>query len=121
MNSRNPSGVCQSPSGVLPEYVEECKVLLAMLIFIWCKSLFLNILPRKIQGIVYQTHTLHFMWHHQNRVQFFIGHNILISCESNLPNNLSTPAWSSNRVGFPGSIPGHAVLMAFSILLSNFT
>ena len=27
MNSRNPSGVCQSPSRVLPEYVEECKVL----------------------------------------------------------------------------------------------
>ena len=28
MNSRNPSGVRWSPSGVLPEYVEECKVLL---------------------------------------------------------------------------------------------
>ena len=27
MNSRNPSGVRWSPSGVLPEYVEECKVL----------------------------------------------------------------------------------------------
>ena len=27
MNSRNPSGVRRSPSGVLPEYVEECKVL----------------------------------------------------------------------------------------------
>ena len=28
MNSRNPSGVRRSPSGVLPEYVEECKVLI---------------------------------------------------------------------------------------------
>ena len=27
MNSRNPSGVRQSPPRVLPEYVEECKVL----------------------------------------------------------------------------------------------
>ena len=27
MNSRNPPGVCQSPSGVQPEYVGECKVL----------------------------------------------------------------------------------------------
>ena len=27
MNSRNPSGVRWSPSRVLPEYVEECKVL----------------------------------------------------------------------------------------------
>ena len=85
------------------------------------KSLFLNILPGKIQGIVYQTCTLHFMQHRQNQVQFFIGHDILISCETDLPNNLSTPAWSSSRVGFPGSIPGHAVLMAFSILLSDFT
>ena len=85
------------------------------------KSLFLNILPGKIQGIVYQTCTLHFMWHRHNRVQFFIGHDILISCEIHLPNNLSTPAWSSSRVGFLGSIPGHAVLMAFSILLSDFT
>ena len=75
----------------------------------------------KIQGIVYQSCTLHFMQHRQNRVQFFIGHDILISCETDLPNNLSTPAWSSSRVGFPGSIPGHAVLMAFSILLSDFT
>ena len=60
------------------------------------KSLFLNILPGKIQGIVYQTCTLHFMRHCQNRVQFFIGHDILISCETHLPNNLSTPAWSSS-------------------------
>ena len=84
------------------------------------KSSFLNILPGKIQGIVYQTHTLHFMQHRLNRVQFFIGHNILISCETHLPNNVST-AWSSSRVCFLGSIPGHAVLMAFSILLSDFT
>ena len=27
MNSRNPPGVCWSPSGVKPEYVGECKVL----------------------------------------------------------------------------------------------
>ena len=85
------------------------------------RSLFLNILPGKIQGMVYQTHTLHFMWHRQNRVQFFIGHDILISCETHLPNNLSTPAWSSSRVGCLGSIHGHAVLMDFSILLSDFT
>ena len=97
-----------------------------MLIFIWCSRpdevlVFLNILPGKIHGIVYQTRTLHFMWHHQKRVQFFFGYDILISCETHLPNNLSTPAWSSSRVGFLGSIPSHAVLMAFSILLSDFT
>ena len=85
------------------------------------KSSFLNILPGKVHGIVYQTRTLHFMRHHQKRVQFFFGYDILISCEIHLPNNLSTPAWSSSRVGFPGSIPGHAVLMAFSFLLSDFT
>ena len=28
MNSRNPPGVCRSPSGVQPEYVGECKVLI---------------------------------------------------------------------------------------------
>jgi hypothetical protein len=27
MDSQSPSGVCRSPSGVQPEYVEECKVL----------------------------------------------------------------------------------------------
>ena len=85
------------------------------------KSSFLNILPRKIHGIVYQTCTLHFMRHRQKRDQFFFGYDILISCETHLPNNLSTPAWSSSRVGFLGSIPGHVVLMAFSILLSDFT
>ena len=85
------------------------------------KSLFLNILPGKIHGIVYQTRTLHFMWHRQKSDQFFFGYDILISCETHLPNNLSTPAWSSSRVGFLGSIPSHVVLMAFSILLSDFT
>ena len=30
MNSRNPSGVRRSPPGVLPEYVEECKVLVVV-------------------------------------------------------------------------------------------
>ena len=35
MNSRNPSGVHRSPSGVLPEYVEECKVLPVGHVVVW--------------------------------------------------------------------------------------
>ena len=34
MNSRNPPGVCRSPSGVQPEYVGECKVLVLVVVVV---------------------------------------------------------------------------------------